>query len=381
MEQGLKGLLSGTGVFCWMLALMVLASCAPEKAEVAEVEQYSIHGDTVVIPDGSPLIGRIKTKILQNELYRISVTTPAQLEPNLTRLARITPPFEGRILDIFGHIGEEVNEGQALFSMSSPTLAESQKVLLEARHNLNLAENELKRQQDLINNGVGIDRDLEQAKRDQAIQHDEYLKSINVLKSYGVSPDQELGKPMIVRSPIGGNIISVALVKGEYKTDLSKPVFEVYDPTSLWITANLKEKDLRYVHEGDRSNATVVAYPDDVFEGKVFHIDEKVESETRTIKVLMEFENRHNMLKPGMFATVNFNDKPQQAILIPAKSILLENDLQMVYVKIGKGKFIRRIIQTGNSLGERVHVIGGLSVGEEITTDGSFYLINAQPVK
>lgn len=366
-----------------LLGVLLQTGCQSKPDAPKEVETYTVRGDTISIPTGSPLSGRIRTITLQTEEYRLNITTAAQVEANLTKLAKITPPFAGRITDIYVKLGQRVRQGQPLFSMNPPEYAEAQKALLDARSEVNLAQTELSRQADLVEHGVGIARNLDQAKRDYAIRQDEYRKATTILKYYGVDPNQGFGKPLVVRSPLSGNVALLELVKGEYKNDPSQTAVQVYDPSSLWITANLKEKDLRYIHEGDSSSATVIAYPEKVFNGRVFHVDEMVNPDTRTIKVLMEFNNRGALLKPGMFATIIFTDTPQQAILIPAKAITLENDRQRVYVQTTKGTFVKRVIETGGTQGDRVHgdrvhVTKGLKAGEVIAGEGSFYLINAR---
>ncbi len=96
-----------------LLSSWLLVAChgkpGSEAEQSAAQDPYIVHGDSVLIPTGSPLTGRIQTTTLRQEPYRLSLTTPAQVEPNLTKLARITPPFEGRIVAIYTRLGQAVH--------------------------------------------------------------------------------------------------------------------------------------------------------------------------------------------------------------------------------------------------------------------------------
>lgn len=65
------------------------------------------------------------------------------------------------------------------------------------------------------------------------------------LKVFQIEPDQlVLGQPMIVRSPISGEIVKNNIVIGQFMKDDADPVAVVADLNEVWVAANVKEKDM-----------------------------------------------------------------------------------------------------------------------------------------
>ncbi len=81
----------------------------------------------------------------------------------------------------------------------------------------------------------------------------------------------------------------------------------------------------------------MTAYPGEIFTGTVYHIDDVVDEETRAINVLIECQNKNGKLKPGMYATIKFTEKPVQAVFLPSTSLLQLNDQNFVFREVKPG--------------------------------------------
>ena len=128
----------------------------------------------------------------------------------------------------------------------------------------------------------------------------------------------------------------------------------------------------------DEAKISLSTYPDQEITGTIYHIDEIVDENTRSVKVMIECENRDNILKPGMYVSVKFIDKSKETLLVPAKSILQYNDRSFVYVEVSKGKYVRRFVETSVSVEDDIIVTKGLEENESIVTEGAFYLLDAK---
>jgi len=152
----------------------------------------------------------------------------------------------------------------------------------------------------------------------------------------------------------------------------------VAELSKVWVVGMVKEKDIRFIHELDVAEIVVAAYPGRKIVGKVFHVDEIVDEDTRSVRVLIECDNTNHTLKPGMYVTVKFIDSPEKTILVPSKAVLQYNDKSFVFVQGKKGEFIRRFVETGVTVDNRIQILSGLKIGENIVSEGAFYLLEAK---
>jgi cobalt-zinc-cadmium efflux system membrane fusion protein len=279
----------------------------------------------------------------------------------------------------FVTLGQDVKPGTPLFSIYSSDYTDAQKLFLQAHQQFLLMEKDYKRQNDLLENGVGVQRDFETAKTLYENSRSEFEKARASIRIFGVDPDQMIfGEPLVVKSPINGQVIKNSIVVGKYLTDNSSAILTVAEISSVWITASVKEKDIRFIQEGDATEAQVIAYPSEIFKGKVFHIDEIVDEETRSINVLIECPNRAEMLKPGMYATVKFTERPIVTVFVPATSLLQFNDKNFVFVQTKPGTYKRQMVTTGETVNGRTVITEGLEGNEVIIAEGGFYLLDAK---
>jgi cobalt-zinc-cadmium efflux system membrane fusion protein len=149
----------------------------------------------------------------------------------------------------------------------------------------------------------------------------------------------------------------------------------VADLSTVWVQADLYEKDIHAVREGERAEVMVASYPDRVFAGKVAYIGDVLDPATRTAKVRVEVANPNDMLKLEMFATVQIaTPATRSAIAVPANAIQMVDEGSVAFVKRGGDRFEKREVRLGSRSGEWVQVLEGLEAGEVVVTEGSFLL-------
>jgi cobalt-zinc-cadmium efflux system membrane fusion protein len=358
--------------------LALFESCKHNIKENQHVN-YVLQGEEIIIPDSSNIKPHIKLSLATNEPYKLQLYSAAKIKAIPNKYAEIAAPFNGRITESHVKLGQDVNEGTPLFSIYSSEYTDAQKLYLQAKQQYLLAEKDYKRQNDLLENGVGVQRDFETARTLYENSKSEFEKSQASIRIFGVDPDKMIfGEPLLVRSPIKGQVIKNSIVVGKYLTDNSSAIITVAEISSVWITASVKEKDIRFIQEGDPTEAQVIAYPNETFSGRVYHIDEIVDEETRSINVLIECTNRGEMLKPGMYATVKFTERPVPTVFVPATSLLQFNDRNFVFVQTKPDRYKRQIVTTGETVNGKTVITEGLKGDEIIISEGGFYLLDAK---
>jgi multidrug efflux pump subunit AcrA (membrane-fusion protein) len=189
-----------------------------------------------------------------------------------------------------------------------------------------------------------------------------------------VQSPELLGRPLELKAPIDGVIVDRKASIGELVTK-EKEIFIISDPIDLWIIAEVKERDIGAVKVGQGASFTVLAYPGEVFRGKVVRTGNVVEADSRTVEARIEASNSDGRLKPGMFADVEIvTTVLQDVIVIPDTAPQTEEDNQIVFVALSDTRFQKRLVKLGLEQRGRVRVIEGLKVGEKVVTEGSFIL-------
>lgn len=354
---------------------------APAKSSAAREESGTDaenamairRGDRIEVPQDSPLRGRLGIAPAAYQSVRRTLEAPAEVEADPARMARITPPLPGRIVELFVRFGERVSAGQPLYALDSPDLVSAQTDYLRARSALAQAERTLLRQQDLRQSGIGAARDVEQAQTDRDIAKSELERATLRLKLLGIDPGS-LGRPLTVRSPIAGRIVEYHVAPGEFRNDLSEPLMTIADLSTVWVTANVQEKDIRRVQVGEDADATFAAYPGESLRGKVLFVGDLLKPETRTIQVRVAFANEDRRLRPGMFGSVRFTENAAPELVVPTTAIVLLGDASFVFVEVAPWVFQRRRIIPGMQLEKRTAVVDGLKAGERLVVENAVLL-------
>ncbi len=330
-------------------------------------------GGRVSVPEGSPLRGRIVTQPIEVRTVRREIAAPAAVEAEPSRLAKIAPPLPGRIVKLFVRFGDAVKAGAPLFTFDSPDLVAAQSDYVKAKSTFGQTERNVARQRDLAEHGIGAQRELEQAQTDYDTGRSELDRAATRLRLLGVGTGA-VGGPLTVSSPIAGRVVELSTAPGQYQNDPAAVLMIVADLSSVWLTANLQEKDLRRVRKGDEATAAFTAYPGESFTGKVLFVGDLLDPDTRTIKVRIAFENPDSRLKPGMFATVSFRTEPASELVIPSPALVVIGDRSYVFVEVAPWEFERRAVEIADQVEDRFVMTRGLVPGARIVTSNAVLL-------
>jgi len=214
------------------------------------------------------------------------------------KLANITSRVPGRTRVEKLHVnvtGQGVEVGQTLAELYSPELSQAIQELLNAARRAsagNVPQTEV---------GRSLLTDRQELVR----------SSVEKLRRWGVTDEQidqilKSGKndfKFPILSPIRGTVVRKNVVEGQEVSE-GFAMFEVADLHTVWVKAQVFERQLGLIHLGQPVEATVEALPGKVFPGKVEFIQPNVDSTTRTVEVRYALDNPGLRLRPGMFATV-----------------------------------------------------------------------------
>ena len=359
-----------------IFTVVVLLTACQTKNNTIQNQKVQVSGDTIMIHSNPELLKKVTTTKIVKKSYRNNVITFGIVQAIPTSYAKIASPFSGRITKSFVKLGQHVRKNAPIFAISSPYIYEVGKMFYQVKQDMELAKKNLKRQQDLYNNGVGIQKDLEEAEVSYKHYKRDYENITASLKVYKVNPDElVLGQPLIVRSPISGDIVDNKIIIGQYLKEDAEPVAIVAELSKVWIVGQVKEKDISSIHESEDIEITATAISDKKINGKIYYISDLLDEETRSVQVFIECKNRDHKLKPGMYVSVEFIEEFQNDILIPNSSVFQSEDESFVFVATDTNNFVKRNVDVTGVSDSHLLVKNGLAVGESVVTNGGYFLL------
>jgi RND family efflux transporter MFP subunit len=307
---------------------------------------------------------------------------PGVIEPNAYKQVVVTPLVGGRVTRVLAELGQSVRRGQPLAEIFSPELAEAETRFVSARAELDAHERELQRTEKLVEIGSASRQELERLHAEHTAKLTAVESARSRLELLGLSPStianlgpgKDVGTVTTVTAPIAGVVTERAANSG-LNVDMTAKLFTIVDLSTVWVVADLYEKDFSRVHAGASAGVTTKAFPGAALHGRVSYIDPQVNPETRTAKVRVEVANPKQELRLGMFADVNIEaEGGGAAAVMPQAAVQNVGNRTVVYIADPNqpGRFIERDVHLGDRSENDVFVLSGVRPGESVVAAGSF---------
>ncbi len=355
----------------------------PAEAEQRERPMLIQEGARISIPEGSPLRSKVTIGAVGQQEIQRKLVLPAVVEADPSRTVKVLPPVTGRVIDLKVQLGERVVQGQELAVIDSGDLAQAYSDIEKARSMVTLTKKALDRQLGLEKAGGAAIKDREQAQNDydQAVAElaraQTRLRAIGVpadLTSPGAAAGSEGGRLLTLKAPVAGSVIDLQVAPGAFLNDPTAAIMTIANLGTIWVTANVPEKDTALVTKGQDVDVVFSAYPGEVFSGKVLFISDVLDPDTRRTKIRIAFENPDMKLKPNMFAEATFLAPRQMAQVVPAQALVLKGENDRVFVEVAPWTFEPRPVEVGFQQGDQAIVEHGLRAGERIVVKGGVLL-------
>lgn len=360
-----------------LLTIASLTACQAGQERNDDPKSVRQEGDTIFVGGQSPILSRLRTDIVNLEPYRQEVTTSCEIKAIPSQYAEIASPFAGRINQSFVRLGQKVAPGTPIFSISSPDFFEAGKNYFHARQEMGLALKNYKREKDLFDNRVSAQKEVEEAEANYELAKQEFENARVSLEVYQIDPqDLKLGQPLVVRSPIAGEVVTDKIVMGQYIQDDAEPIAIIADLNQVWAIANVKEKDLHLIQDLESVEIQLIAMPDQTFSGEIYHVNEMLDPESRSVEVIIACDNHDRQIKPAMYGHVRLIGREKKAIRIPTSALLQDENSAYVLRSIGNNRFIKQPVTTGNDVNGETIVFKGLTANDSIVVAGAFYLLD-----
>jgi cobalt-zinc-cadmium efflux system membrane fusion protein len=330
-----------------------------------------------------------------------TIQTTGSVGPNETRVAHLRPLARGRIEKVYVRLGDRVRAGQPLLDYDNIELGElageyvsAMAALEKAKAEAEVAARSLERAQALVEIGAIARAEYER----RTAEHKNALASINSQKAEAAKIEEKLRRFGLtdadvaqvanlrhtehhreashsgLRAPFDGVVIKSEAAEGE-TAGPDRELFTIADLSTVWVQADVYEKDIASIDEGQGVKIIADAYPGEAFVGQITYVSDFLDPKTRTAKVRCEVPNPQGRLKLEMFATIHIpTPMDRQAVMVPASAVQQVDDKPVVFVKMDDTQFQRRDVHLGTHSDGWVEVKSGVQAGERVVAQGSFYV-------
>jgi Cu(I)/Ag(I) efflux system membrane fusion protein len=246
-------------------------------------------------------------------------------------------------------VGDPVKQGQQLFELYSPKLVTTGEEYLAA-----LASN----------SRVLIDA------------------STRRLESLGVEPEQidalrrtrKVSQRLAFFADQDGYIAALNVREGMF-IQPATTILSIGGLDTVWVIAEIFERQAGWIETGQKVEMTISSYPGERWQGQVDYVYPVVNAQTRTLRARIKFDNPGHRLKPNMFAQLEIHaGYRDNALSIPREAVIRDGHMDRVVKVLGDGRYRSVRIETGIESGDRVEVLKGLKVGDEVVVSAQFLI-------
>jgi cobalt-zinc-cadmium efflux system membrane fusion protein len=329
----------------------------------------------------------VTVQTLADHVFSPQRTAVGSIDFDENRAVQVSSNYQGKIIQAFAQVGDEVAAGKPLYTIESPDLMQAGSALISAAGVYDLTTKALERDRKLRETKGIADKDLDQAVSDQ-MAADAALKAARAaVRVFGKSDaeiDQMIARRqidpvLVVRSPITGRVTARNAQPGLLVQPGSAPApYAVADLSTMWMVANVAETDSPLFRRGQAVAVKVMAFPDRDFTGSIAVTGATVDPTTHTELVRADVSDPKHELRPGMMATyVIRTGEPVTAMAVPPDGVVREGDGSMnVWTTIDGRHFTRRTVRIGLQQDGFDQILDGLQPGEKVVTRGAVFLSN-----
>ena len=278
-----------------------------------------------------------------------SAAVPGRVAYRPQALSSVGAPFSGRITSVSVRPGERVKAGAPLVVLQSADASAARSQLEQATARASAAEDQLRRQVEMMARGVGLEVERVEAEARAREARAELERTRRAVALAGGGQ----GSEVILRAPAAGVVVSVRASAGAIAEPGGDPLVELADPARVWVVAEVPEPEVARIASSHRVLVRVPAI-DAVLDGAVDGSGSAVDAASRRLPVYIALKAPPPGLTPGMLTEVRFAGS-RDGLSVPVSAVLIKDGhRRVVYLQRTDGKFEVREVRTGRSSGGRV---------------------------
>lgn len=356
----------------FLILIIAIAGCNPDSPEAIKNRLIQLKEKRMVINNEIGALEQklkkdslqmssekaipVKVKELEYEHFNhfIIVTGNVEAEKHVF----VSPEINGQIEKIYVSEGDKVEKGDFLVSLNTKVIESNIK---DVKTSLELARKVFKKQSELWEQQIGSEMEYLNARNAKESAENR----LNTLRT-----QLEMSR---IRAPFDGFIEKISGKEGEMASP-GMILLEIVNLSEIKINADLSERYLTEVHEGDTSLVKFPSIPGVEKKVPVYRTGDVINKNSRTFTIELKIDNPQRELKPNLMATIMLEDFSEDSALVVSSGIIKKDiNGSYVYGTSNKGNDAiarKKYIETGLSYKENTMITKGLNVGEKVVTSG-----------
>jgi RND family efflux transporter MFP subunit len=322
------------------------------------------------------------TKTVGERMIRNSLRIPATIDPRTGGVAEVTVPFTARLVrrGDLPALGTNVGKGQVLGGLIPPTSNPADLPALdlaraEAEAALELARKDRARLDRLLSEGAVPQRRVEEARAIEATSAARLKAAETRIAQYEATraaDDESPGtRVFLLRAPISGVIAETHATSGA-NVEAGENLFKIIDVENVYVVGHVPEKEAPRLQStfGAELEFSGLDRPRGV--GRLVSVGRLVDSQSRTVKIIYEIDNRDRVLAVGQSGFLRiFTSLGSKRPAVPETAIVDDAGRPVVFVQVEGEAFARRPVTLGSREGGDVEILDGIHAGERVVTRGA----------
>jgi RND family efflux transporter MFP subunit len=366
--------LLGEGTILSAAALVAVALAGACSSKTAGGDEAG--GDHV-----EPVATVTVTKVVRGNIQSwLTITGTIAALPNQD--VKVSALVPGRIANMLSTEGDRVRAGQVLAKIEDrPFLDQIQQAeasVAQAKANLENAQLNLTRNEDLFQRGIAARKDLEDARTQVSVDQ-------ATLQQAGAS--LSLARLQLsrteVHAPLDGTIVKRFLSDGEQVDGTAaSPIFEVANLRQVELFGNVPANYLGPIRPGQTLPVSSDAFPGKSLRGRIVAISPAVDPATNVGQVRIRISNPQGQLRLGMFLSAQLAlDTHSNVLLVPTQAVYRDEEGEPKVYKVQGDTATAQPVKLGLETTERTEITAGVQEGESVILAGGYGIEKQAKVK
>ena len=359
------------------LAVLAVVSAAPAQGAPAGA-QPAAREVLVPLTDDQIRAAGVETEPIEAESGTGELVVPGVVAVPPQQLRIVAAPAAGLIETLLVAPDEDVKEGDPIATLRSSELVEAQRAFLHALSDAKLAEEKLRRDEQLFKEHIIAERRVivtraEEVQARSALEERGQILTLAGMTESDVAAlrkDRKLASTLMVRAPITGTILQRHGTTGE-RIQASAPLVTIARLDPIWVNLQIPLGRVIALDNVDR-----VHLPSVDLDGKLIRVGRTVDSATQSVTAVAEFRTGRSALRPGQAvqAILHVKGAGVSQWRMPADAVVSHLNHSFVFVRTPQG-FRAVPVTLISETPQFASIQGPLKNGERVATRGLLTLL------
>lgn len=339
---------------------------APTPSNKANEADEHDHEGEIIFNEKQAAAAGVKTASITPGTFHQVIKVSGRIRSTISDESIVTATADGIInyKDPTLSEGKAINSGSTIAYVSAKNLQNGD-TNQKLRNAFETAKSEYDRAQRMVKDSILSTKEFEQIQ----------MRYNEARIAYEAQAQQTTAQGVAVTSPISGFIKNIVVNQGSY-VSIGQPIATISKNRRLQLEADLPENYFNVAKSINSANFKTT-YDNSLYKlkelnGRILSFGKSTDTQNGYLPITFEFDNRGNVL-PGSFVEVYLITADlDNVIAIPFTAITEEQGVYFVYLKKGRDVYEKREVKIGLNDGERVQVLNGLQVNEELVTEGAY---------